>query len=832
MSADVNVEFGADTSGVERGTRRVRDSISSLGPDVEKISSRLGQMAGAFVSGLVAGKIWEFAQAVGDAAERTDQLAQITGLSASEIRAWGAIAQANGQTIESVSTSVGKLEQAFVKATAGGKEQQAAFRSLGIELGTVKNANDALLTIADRFSKMEDGPRKLAAAQALMGRSGKEMIPILNQGADAIRTQITAATDLGAVWGRTGAEQDAFEKKGQDLDNAFDTLGLTMSGLGNMLVDALAPAFVSCVTALSDMVAAMIKSYREGGTMKIVMETLVVIFKGVAIAGAAVGSTLVQSFQWAVAGALLAVGAVDGLSKALNKMLSGDFGGMWKSWEDSMSRATRLAGERVAAAKQNAIDTSRFISGIVSGSGASPAFSSRGRGGFDTSGGDTSAQQEQAAKRRLQAQLEELTFRQEMERDNFQKVMELEDQKLALLKAHYGMESQEYQRELRVRLRLLEQHNQEELRYAQQKSDQSASIQMDELQTIRQIQQQKMQDEIAALEQAVQMGIITEQEKAARVAEIRDRDYQDQLGLEDAVYQIRLQSLQDQLSMENIRLDEKRRINSQIEQLEAQHQNAMRKIRSSGDATATQSTREAASATFNHWKSVLTPLGNTFGQVTQGLLMRTMSWRDAFLNIGSTMLSQFIGWCTQMGINWIAKELAQTAATTAGAATRTGVEVAAQTTTKSVTAGTALFEMGINAARAAMGAYAAIAAIPFVGPFLAPAAAAAALAGVYAIGRSIFSAEGGWGEVPSDGAPTVLHRKEMVLPASIASPLRAAIASGDVGGGQGGSQRRGGDTHLHVHALDSRDVSRFLSRNPSAVRDAVSKMVRDGKVGG
>jgi hypothetical protein len=80
-----------------------------------------------------------------------------------------------------------------------------------------------------------------------------------------------------------------------------------------------------------------------------------------------------------------------------------------------------------------------------------------------------------------------------------------------------------------------------------------------------------------------------------------------------------------------------------------------------------------------------------------------------------------------------------------------------------------------SAAVAAANAYAATAAIPYVGPILAPVAAAAAYAGVMAF--DVISAEGGAGTIPADGTMAVLHENEMVLPASIANPLRSNLAS-------------------------------------------------------
>jgi hypothetical protein len=120
---------------------------------------------------------------------------------------------------------------------------------------------------------------------------------------------------------------------------------------------------------------------------------------------------------------------------------------------------------------------------------------------------------------------------------------------------------------------------------------------------------------------------------------------------------------------------------------------------------------------------------------------------------------------------------------------------------------------------AAAGAYAAIAKIPFVGPFLAPAAAAVAFAGVLA-----FSAQDGY-DVPASvgagidgrgGQMGIVHPREMVLPADIADRFRA-------GGGGGG----GGD--IHIHTPDAEGMRRLMFTHKHVLADAIKAAVRDGK---
>ena len=114
-----------------------------------------------------------------------------------------------------------------------------------------------------------------------------------------------------------------------------------------------------------------------------------------------------------------------------------------------------------------------------------------------------------------------------------------------------------------------------------------------------------------------------------------------------------------------------------------------------------------------------------------------------------------------------------------------------------------------DANKAASGAYSAVAGIPIVGPILAPAAAVAAFTAVMAY--DVFSAEGGF-DIPAGLNPvTQLHEREMVLPASIAEPLRSGLA--------GGGNRAGGD--IHIHAVDAASFQRLLSNNKGAVAKAL-----------
>jgi hypothetical protein len=95
----------------------------------------------------------------------------------------------------------------------------------------------------------------------------------------------------------------------------------------------------------------------------------------------------------------------------------------------------------------------------------------------------------------------------------------------------------------------------------------------------------------------------------------------------------------------------------------------------------------------------------------------------------------------------------------------------------------------------------------------APAFGASMAAAALAFG-SVASASRGWGNVPYDDMPTLLHKNEMVLPAPIAKKVRD---------GSGGG--------ITIFALDARSMKESLRRNPAAFASAARHAARLGHVG-
>ena len=397
-----------------------------------------------------------------------------------------------------------------------------------------------------------------------------------------------------------------------------------------------------------------------------------------------------------------------------------------------------------------------------------------------------------------------------------------------------------------AKLELVRAHTAEVKRFFGDESTEYKRAQEEEVRETR-----KAQDEINSIERihrtrenAFHLEQIAEAQRVAdfRVqmgAESTEQLLADERRFVDAKYQIEMlanKREQDEAGNDK-NYAKKAELVARAEALEQAYQDTLTAIDRKGTLERSQIERTAKDSAVSALSQSLSKMIT----LQQGFAGAFKSLYGSLLNVVDTMIASFL---KKTITKWLTHEAAKTGATVAGTATRTGVEAAGATTSVAISAISAIKQIAHHAAKAAAGAYAAIASIPVVGPFLAPIAAAAALVGVIAIGRSIVSAEGGMDRVGYDGQLISAHKDEMVLSARYANPLRdmlsggggwstpsysgPAAANNNTQSAANDTPRGGGGDTFIIHAVDVRSFHRLLQDNHSAVGDAVRKNVRNG----
>jgi hypothetical protein len=164
---------------------------------------------------------------------------------------------------------------------------------------------------------------------------------------------------------------------------------------------------------------------------------------------------------------------------------------------------------------------------------------------------------------------------------------------------------------------------------------------------------------------------------------------------------------------------------------------------------------------FRVWRQIGDAISGAFSTAIKGVIMGTQTLTQAMRNMAQSVLLALL----DMGVKWIAQQIVNAA-----------IGKAIDKTTKAS-------QINNAAALAAANSFAATAAIPVVGPLLAPEAAAAAFAATESWQGALLAAAQGF-DVPAGMNPlTQLHAKEMVLPAELAEGVRDMVSAGG-GGGQ------------------------------------------------
>ena len=244
---------------------------------------------------------------------------------------------------------------------------------------------------------------------------------------------------------------------------------------------------------------------------------------------------------------------------------------------------------------------------------------------------------------------------------------------------------------------------------------------------------------------------------------------------------------------------------NEIEDLERQHQAKLQDIR---NKSIQEQNRE--------WQSFQNSTRSTFENNLAGMLSGTTTWQKSLANVWNSILQGFTQFISKKVVSWALGEQAQTTATVAGNAERTTSDWLAAAQSVAANAWSAIKNIAMKAWEVAASVYSSLAAIPVVGPFIAPAAAVAATGVVLGFAGHIASAAGGF-DIPAGVNPvTQLHEKEMVLPAKHADVIRGLADGGSLGGG---------------HIINYHDNSGMLSketlrRNAKIIADVLKDHAR------
>jgi len=179
--------------------KKAQDSGKSLN-DFAKKAGQAGK-AIAIGIGAAATALGALVVKSAQATDRVDKMSQKFGLSRKGFQEWDYILSQNGATIESMTSGMKTLTNMTDDLMKGNKKATDSFKRLGISMEDVegKSQEEVFEMTVKALQGMENATERAAIANDLLGRSGIELAPLLNAGADSVDLLKNRANELGLV---------------------------------------------------------------------------------------------------------------------------------------------------------------------------------------------------------------------------------------------------------------------------------------------------------------------------------------------------------------------------------------------------------------------------------------------------------------------------------------------------------------------------------------------------------------------------------------------------------------------------------------------------------
>lgn len=177
-----------------------------------------------------------------------------TGIAAEELTALAYAARMNDIPMEQMSRSLAFLSRAMVSAENGSGAAAAAFEQLGVKIegsdGKLKKPIQVFFDAAEAMGDVTDQAKLAALSMQLFGRSGDELLPMLNN-IGKIKAQMGEATRLGLV------QTEEQLKSAARMDEAVTRLEATWGKLKGSVVGGLAETFSPALSTVQALTASL-----------------------------------------------------------------------------------------------------------------------------------------------------------------------------------------------------------------------------------------------------------------------------------------------------------------------------------------------------------------------------------------------------------------------------------------------------------------------------------------------------------------------------------------------------------------------------------------------
>jgi hypothetical protein len=292
----VFVEIGADPTKFFAALKGVNKNIGSIGKAMTSAGTKMAAMGAGIV-----GPIFASAAAFASVGSALFDMSKRTGVATESLSVLQFAAEQTGTDMGGVETALKKMQKSIFAAGEGSKEAAEALAMVGLSAGDLEglSADQQMGKIADGLMGIQDPGARAAVAMQIFGKSGTDILPMLEGGSAGMAAFADEAKRLGLIMdSETAAKADA-------LGDAIDSVKSSMKMAFIQVGSAVAPILTQLAQGLAIVAANVGKFISENQAF------VVAVLKG----GAAL---------FAAGTAITGIGySLQGLSSGINLVLKG-----------------------------------------------------------------------------------------------------------------------------------------------------------------------------------------------------------------------------------------------------------------------------------------------------------------------------------------------------------------------------------------------------------------------------------------------------------------------------------------------------------------------------
>jgi lambda family phage tail tape measure protein len=239
-------EFQSGLKGAMAGLEKVKDAAKVVGVAILAAGTAMAYMTKKSIDNM----------------DKLAKQAQMAGVTTESLSALAYAADLAGVSQDTLVLSMAKLSKGMSDAAMNTGEALKGFNALNIDYKNLESTDEAMLQISERFAGMADGANKTAIAMSLFGRSGAQLIPLLNGGRDGVEKLRAEAEKLGLVIGGDTT------KSAEQFNDSLTQLGSIFTGLANEIATATLPL-------LNSITQALFNSYLESGQFRVGIQEII-----------------------------------------------------------------------------------------------------------------------------------------------------------------------------------------------------------------------------------------------------------------------------------------------------------------------------------------------------------------------------------------------------------------------------------------------------------------------------------------------------------------------------------------------------------------------------